>query len=73
MPASPPDLIDRSQFPALFSPRPVDSNKGSFGSLGELIHDFRPFLDALPAPVARRVARDNFLAILPARGSADQR
>ena len=46
---------------------------GSFGSLGELIHDFRPFLDALPAPVARRVARDNFLAILPARGSADQR
>ncbi|QII87121.1 NAD(P)H-hydrate dehydratase [Bordetella hinzii] len=36
MPTSPPDLIDRSQFPALFSPRPVDSNKGSFGSLGVL-------------------------------------
>lgn len=38
---------------------------GSFGSLGELMNGFRPFLDALPAAVARRVARDNFLAVLP--------
>jgi hypothetical protein len=26
---------------------------------------FDPFLDALPEDVARKVARDNFLAILP--------
>jgi predicted TIM-barrel fold metal-dependent hydrolase len=46
---------------------------GSFGSLGELLHGFRPFLDALPEEVARRVARDNFLSVLPRRaGSAGQ-
>lgn len=43
---------------------------GSFGSLGELLHGFRPFLDALPEEVARRVARDNFLAVLPRRADS---
>ncbi|UVE19740.1 amidohydrolase [Pseudomonas sp. LS44] len=38
---------------------------GRFDSLGELMHGFDPFLDALPEVVARKVARDNFLAILP--------
>ena len=46
---------------------------GGFGSLGELMHDFRPFLDALPEAVSRRVARDNFLAILPQRQVSDER
>lgn len=38
---------------------------GRFGSLGEQMHGFDPFLDALPEAVARKVARDNFLAVLP--------
>ncbi|WP_434771329.1 amidohydrolase family protein [Pseudomonas entomophila] len=38
---------------------------GRFDSLGEQMHGFDVFLDALPEPVARRVARDNFLALLP--------
>ena len=38
---------------------------GRFGSLGEQLHGFDGFLDALPEPVARKVARDNFLAVLP--------
>ncbi|MCY1281549.1 Amidohydrolase [compost metagenome] len=38
---------------------------GRFDSLGELVHSFDPFLDALPEAVARKVARDNFLAVLP--------
>jgi predicted TIM-barrel fold metal-dependent hydrolase len=42
---------------------------GSFGNLGENLQAFEPFLDALPATVARRVARDNFLAVLPAKVS----
>ncbi|MBD7977523.1 amidohydrolase family protein [Serpens gallinarum] len=40
---------------------------GSFGNLGEHLRAFEPFLDALPAKVAQRVARDNFLAILPGK------
>ncbi|MNJ32640.1 Amidohydrolase [compost metagenome] len=40
---------------------------GRFGSLGEQLHSFDPFLDALPAEVAQKVARDNFLAVLPKR------
>ena len=40
---------------------------GRFGSVGEQMHGFRPFLDALPEDVARKVARDNFLAVLPRR------
>ncbi|MBS7691390.1 amidohydrolase family protein [Pseudomonas lalucatii] len=40
---------------------------GRFDSLGDQLQGFAPFLDALPEPVARRVARDNFLAVLPRR------
>lgn len=38
---------------------------GRFGKLGENIRDFDVFLDALPESVAHRVAKDNFLAVLP--------
>lgn len=38
---------------------------GRFDSLGKEMDSFRPFLDALPEDVARRVAKDNFLAVLP--------
>ncbi|MNP71773.1 Amidohydrolase [compost metagenome] len=38
---------------------------GKFASLGEQMHGFKPFLDALPEAVAQKVARDNFLAVLP--------
>jgi predicted TIM-barrel fold metal-dependent hydrolase len=38
---------------------------GSFASLEEIMQGYVPFLDALPEKVARGVARDNFLAILP--------
>lgn len=39
---------------------------GRFDKLGQELHGFDGFLDALPEEVARKVARDNFLAILPA-------
>ncbi|MBM7062119.1 amidohydrolase family protein [Pseudomonas sp. UL073] len=38
---------------------------GRFDGVGEQLHSFDPFLDALPAEVARKVARDNFLGVLP--------
>ena len=38
---------------------------GRFSKLGKEMHRFDPFLDALPEAVARKVARDNFLAVLP--------
>ncbi|MGB3123057.1 MAG: amidohydrolase family protein [Pseudomonas sp.] len=38
---------------------------GRFNKLGKEIHRFDPFLDALPEDVAHKVARDNFLAVLP--------
>jgi hypothetical protein len=38
---------------------------GRFNKLGKEMHRFDPFLDALPETVARKVARDNFLAVLP--------
>lgn len=38
---------------------------GQFATVGEQLHSFDPFLDALPADVAQKVARDNFLAVLP--------
>ncbi|MNM99740.1 Amidohydrolase [compost metagenome] len=38
---------------------------GKFGSVGEQMHGFKPFLDGLPEGVAKQVARDNFLAVLP--------
>jgi predicted TIM-barrel fold metal-dependent hydrolase len=40
---------------------------GQFDGLGAAMQDFTPFLDALPEAVARQVARDNFLRLLPAR------
>ncbi|WP_437882407.1 amidohydrolase family protein [Pseudomonas sp. LRF_L74] len=40
---------------------------GRFDGLGEYLRGFDAFLDALPEDVARRVARDNFLAVLPRR------
>jgi predicted TIM-barrel fold metal-dependent hydrolase len=48
---------------------------GRFNKLGREMRSYRPFLDALPETVARKVARDNFLAILPrdTLKSADQR
>ncbi|MEK1905904.1 MAG: amidohydrolase [Pseudomonas sp.] len=38
---------------------------GRFEGLGDYMTAFNPFLDALPEKVARQVARDNFLAVLP--------
>lgn len=44
---------------------------GRFDGLDEYLHAFDPFLDALPEEVARKVARDNFLAVLPRRVQAE--
>ncbi|WP_347136823.1 amidohydrolase family protein [Parahaliea mediterranea] len=45
---------------------------GKYQKQGEKMRAFEPFLKALPAPVARQVARDNFLGLLPGSGvSAD--
>ena len=38
---------------------------GSFDNLGKIMHGFDPVLDALPADVAKAIAHDNFLALLP--------
>ncbi|WP_271411866.1 amidohydrolase family protein [Pseudomonas sp. Q1-7] len=38
---------------------------GRFDGLGDTLAAYTPFLDALPEAVARKVARDNFLAVLP--------
>jgi len=38
---------------------------GRFNKLGKEMRRFDPFLDALPEDVAHKVAKDNFLAILP--------
>ena len=38
---------------------------GRFASIGEQMHAFNPFLDALPAAVAEQVSRRNFLDLLP--------
>ena len=46
---------------------------GRFDGLGQYLEDFRPFLDALPEDVARKVARDNFLAVLPRKRQAQLR
>ncbi|MDG1581955.1 amidohydrolase family protein [Pseudomonas sp. GOM6] len=46
---------------------------GRFDGLGQYLDDFRPFLDALPEEVARQVARDNFLAVLPRKRQAELR
>ena len=44
---------------------------GRFDKLGDYLQGFAPFLDALPEAVARQVARDNFLAVLPRRVRAE--
>ena len=38
---------------------------GRFDKLGQELHSFEPFLDALPVEVAHKVAKDNFLQVLP--------
>lgn len=38
---------------------------GRFGGIGKALHAYNPFLDALNEATAHRVARDNFLALLP--------
>ena len=38
---------------------------GRFDKLGEELRSFDPFLDALPEAVAHKVAKDNFLSVLP--------
>ena len=38
---------------------------GRFDNLGKKIHEFEPFLDALPDEVADRMARTNLLDLLP--------
>ncbi|MGM3387613.1 amidohydrolase [Stutzerimonas stutzeri] len=45
---------------------------GRFDNLASGIRDFVPFLDALPEAVARKVARDNFLDVLPRHGAHPQ-
>ena len=44
---------------------------GRFDSLGKYMSGFDPFLDALSEDVARAVALDNFLAVLPRAQSED--
>ena len=38
---------------------------GSFENVGKIMHGFDPVLDALPEDVAKAIAHDNFLALLP--------
>lgn len=45
---------------------------GRFDGLGDYLTAYDPFLDALPEAVSRKVARDNFLAVLPRRPQALQ-
>ncbi|MGY2228206.1 amidohydrolase family protein [Pseudomonas tolaasii] len=45
---------------------------GRFNKLGKELRRFDPFLDALPEDVSRKVARDNFLAILPKSARDEQ-
>jgi len=42
---------------------------GRYAKLNEKLHSFDVFLNALPADTARKVARDNFLALLPREGA----
>lgn len=45
---------------------------GRYKNLGNKLNDYELFLRALPEDTARAVARDNFLALLPAQGARDQ-
>ena len=38
---------------------------GRFDKLGQELKSFDPFLDALPESVAHKVAKDNFVSVLP--------
>ena len=38
---------------------------GSFDNVGKIMHGFDPVLDALPEDVAKAIAHDNFLTLLP--------
>jgi hypothetical protein len=42
---------------------------GRYAKLNEKLHSFDVFLNALPADTAQKVARDNFLALLPREGA----
>ncbi|KAA0696919.1 amidohydrolase [Halopseudomonas laoshanensis] len=44
---------------------------GSFKNMDKYLDAFIPFLDALPEEVAHKVARDNFLAVLPSEKEQD--
>ncbi|MFN3580336.1 MAG: amidohydrolase family protein [Pseudomonas sp.] len=46
---------------------------GSFRNMDKYLDAFIPFLDALPEEVAHKVARDNFLAVLPAESANSER
>ncbi len=46
---------------------------GRFDGLGGYLEDFKPFLDALSEDVARKVARGNFLSVLPRKRQAQLR
>lgn len=42
---------------------------GHFDSIGEILDEYRPLLEALPEPVADKLMADNARALLPARGA----
>ncbi len=42
---------------------------GHFDSIGEILGEYRPLLDALPDPVAAKLKADNARALLPAHGA----
>ena len=42
---------------------------GHFDSIGSILDEYEPLLDALPAEVANKLAGDNARALLPARGA----
>ena len=44
---------------------------GSFDNVGKIMHGFDPVLDALPEDVAKAIAHDNFLTLLPNPAGTD--
>jgi hypothetical protein len=46
---------------------------GHFGGMKKIMAAYRPLLDALPEPVALRLARDNARALVPERGVSPSR
>lgn len=45
---------------------------GSYDKMAETLNEYAPFLDALSKETARKVARDNFLALLPPKPISDK-